>query len=844
MALCFRVCAALLAVAGVISSTGSVAAQRILDGTPGVQIQVQTGYGFTGGANYRLLGPGLLPTDTVWVPLFITLSNNSATDINSGRLSVLDSSSPAVNNVQFAPVNFTLDVSLPAGAHKQVEMYVPAQDIGSSQLQVNLTNGNTTLASQQVSGQLQPGGALSIGVLSDDTATRTLLHSLTIGATTPSVAQFGASTPLDTLPQALSNFDIIVASNYSSDNLTSGQLAALRSWIQAGGTFLVAGGPDLLKTVRHLSRDLLPVVPNVAGPTAVDSNVAELAAFGGAVQGGGGPIEYSVARALPGAQVRLAHNGVPLIVDRQFGRGHLVYSALEPTLAPFNRWSAGAAGAFWQQMLGPDLSSALDTVIQGNNFSGSGFTQAGGSSSIIGDFNQVIARSLPSLQIYAVLILLYILIIGPGNFLVLRAMRRPELTWITLPVLSIFFGLASFALAYQRNGGDVVTRLDSIIMLDPGSPVRQVDSYVGVFVPYPGDYEVSGPQQAIAQSITDNTPAASGQDTTSQPMRADQGAPFHAWLYGMQMWTMRGLTIHQQVEIPGDVIAHLTVTGSKVGGDITNLTRTTFYDGAIVTANGYSKVIPRLAPGQKVHLSAFSLNPAGFSSAPNSGDGPLNNVYPDSSVATGLQASGSDQQIDSRRYSNILSSLFPSGSLANPAAPAYFIGWNTEHLVPIDVNGSAPHRQDLNLFIVPLSLELGSGPIKLDPGTLPVSVANSNAPVGAGVNAGITLSQNDTADLQLQVPVGSGHLTARTVTVTVNTSTLTAGSGTYQLFNWATHAWRTINLGSGTDVQRNAGALVSPDGRILLRITETAGSQNFGNLDQNVGIGLTGEVRP
>src|SRR5579883_2296509 len=315
MALCFRVCAALLAVAGVISSTGSVAAQRILDGTPGVQIQVQTGYGFTGGANYRLLGPGLLPTDTVWVPLFITLSNNSATDINSGRLSVLDSSSPAVNNVQFAPVNFTLDVSLPAGAHKQVEMYVPAQDIGSSQLQVNLTNGNTTLASQQVSGQLQPGGALSIGVLSDDTATRTLLHSLTIGATTPSVAQFGASTPLDTLPQALSNFDIIVASNYSSDNLTSGQLAALRSWIQAGGTFLVAGGPDLLKTVRHLSRDLLPVVPNVAGPTAVDSNVAELAAFGGAVQGGGGPIEYSVARALPGAQVRLAHNGVPLIVN-------------------------------------------------------------------------------------------------------------------------------------------------------------------------------------------------------------------------------------------------------------------------------------------------------------------------------------------------------------------------------------------------------------------------------------------------------------------------------------------------------------------------------------------------
>jgi hypothetical protein len=243
-----------------------------------------------------------------------------------------------------------------------------------------------------------------------------------------------------------------------------------------------------------------------------------------------------------------------------------------------------------------------------------------------------------------------------------------------------------------------------------------------------------------------------------------------------------------------------------------------------------------------VHIAAFSLNPAGLTAAPSGSDGPLNNLYPDSTVNTGLQAAGTDAQVNNQRYGNVLASLFPSGTLANAAAPAYFIAWNSDPLVPLDVNGAAPRRQDLNLFLVPLSLSLGTGPIKLDPGTLPVAVANSNAPAGAGVNSGITLSQSDTADVQLQVPLGSRHLTARTINVSLNTSTLSSVSATYQLFDWATGTWKAIDLGSGSYVQRNAAPLVSPDGRVLLRITETGGSQSYGNLDQNVGIGLTGEV--
>src|SRR5207237_967045 len=98
--------------------------------------------------------------------------------------------------------------------------------------------GGRVLSAQTVQPNAQQGGALSVGVLSDDTAPRTILRSLKFGDTSLSVAQFDDATPLDPQPQALENFDLIMLTNYSSDALTGAQRQALRAWVQGGGTLL------------------------------------------------------------------------------------------------------------------------------------------------------------------------------------------------------------------------------------------------------------------------------------------------------------------------------------------------------------------------------------------------------------------------------------------------------------------------------------------------------------------------------------------------------------------------------------------------------------------------------
>src|SRR5207302_4770090 len=94
------------------------------------------------------------------------------------------------------------------------------------------------------------------------------------------------------------------------------------------------------------------------------------------------------------------------------------------------------------------------------------------------------------LEIYAFLIVLYILALGPLNFMLLRWRRHLEWSWVTVPVVAALFGLGSFGLAYARNGGDVLVHIDTVVYLDPGSPTKLADSYLGVFAPFHGDYDL------------------------------------------------------------------------------------------------------------------------------------------------------------------------------------------------------------------------------------------------------------------------------------------------------------------------------------------------------------------
>lgn len=836
----------LVALSGVAGLARVSAATRAgASSAPNVTMKVQAGYQFQGGGNYRLNGPTILHTGDVWVPIHITLRNLGGSDV-SGKLVIADPGSQTQNGGP-VPANYGLDVTLPSGGRKLVEMYVRASDLGN-QLAVSFMAHGALVASGSTLANAQPQGILSVGVLSDDTATRPLLHSLTLGDTTLSVAQFDDVAPVDTQPQALQNFDLIVITNYSSDALSAQQAAALRSWVQSGGTLLVAGGLNARKTMGHLPGSLLAATLRSASTTTqVAAGLPELARLGG--DSSGGAAEYSVATPQPGATVLLRHQGVPLLVDQTIGRGHLVYSALEPTQAPFNAWPVKDQGRFWWQALGQALAAPVDTLAQdtaqdnnGNNSFNTGLNGSG--TSITSDISTLPARSLPSLQIYALLIVLYILVLGPGNFGLLRWLRRVELSWLSIPAIAIVFGVASFGLAYARNGGSVLANVDTIVYMDPGSATKLADSYIGIFAPYPGDYTISSPAPALAWAMSSDANGGSSGGTRAPDL--DEGPQFNASLYGLQMWTMRTIGTRQQVNLPGQISAHLVLHGNTVSGDVTNNSKITLYDGAIVSANAASSPIAVLAPGQTVTIAPFQLSGLPNSVLGGNNVGPLANIYASlvEGGPGGHYAAGPRSLAGPGRYTNVLTALFPSGTVATAAAPLDFIGWSATALSTLTVNGAAPRRSDLDLFVAPLTLAGTPGQISVAPGALPVGVIGTSVAPSANAGNGLLLSSSDHVDVQLTLPNAGHGLTVQTVAVAVDAgsgSSLTPTSA--ELWNWRTGRWVPIDASTGSASRTHAAAFASPDGRIRLRVqAPSAGSLSFGDVSQNIQIGATARV--
>lgn len=76
---------------------------------------------------------------------------------------------------------------------------------------------------------------------------------------------------------------------------------------------------------------------------------------------------------------------------------------------------------------------------------------------------------------------LYLLVIGPLDYFVLRALKRQPLTWVTFPVaIAVFTGIAIAGTRYTKGSTAILTRVERIDVL-PDAGRWQGDTFFGIF---------------------------------------------------------------------------------------------------------------------------------------------------------------------------------------------------------------------------------------------------------------------------------------------------------------------------------------------------------------------------
>lgn len=186
-------------------------------------------------------------------------------------------------------------------------------------------------------------------------------------------------------------------------------------------------------------------------------------------------------------QVLLAAGADPLILTAERDRGRVTLLAFSPEREPFKSWKSKEW--FWARLVGipgSSLSRADRNIYGGNSADG-----------ILGamiDSRQI--RKLP-VEWLLILLIVYLVVIGPLDHWWLKKINRQILTWVTFPFYVVVFSLLIYWIGYKLRAGETEWNELHIVDILPGIGEAELRgrSYGSLYSSVNAAYDLQPPLQ-------------------------------------------------------------------------------------------------------------------------------------------------------------------------------------------------------------------------------------------------------------------------------------------------------------------------------------------------------------
>jgi hypothetical protein len=282
-------------------------------------------------------------------------------------------------------------------------------------------------------------------------------------------------------------------------NASGGQ--ALREWVRRGGHLVVSVGSDWLR-VRDsflLAPDdpMLPALPT--GRERV-SDLGALESYAGATKPitrpGAPPAQVTKLEEVEQRRGKVligATGTLPLVVRGSYGFGRVTVLALDVDQSPFDAWEDRAL--LWVKAL--DLRRQLaDDSAASPGVAAAGRLYQNNVSDLSSQLRKALEQfsgvTLIPFGWVAFFIFLYILLIGPGDYLFLKkVVKRMELTWITFPTIVVTVSVLAYYAAYAVKGNELRINQVEVVDVDQPSGLVRGNTFLTLFSPQNRDYDIS-----------------------------------------------------------------------------------------------------------------------------------------------------------------------------------------------------------------------------------------------------------------------------------------------------------------------------------------------------------------
>jgi hypothetical protein len=816
-------------------------------------------------------------TSRGWNPILLRASG--ADEAAARVQATLKLSVGSANQTFTTPVAvYAQDVSLPAGATRDVELWLPVQADGAYLVTAQLLDSNGTVLAEQSTSTPQVAradGAPLILTLADNPTLAAQLTKIEVpyqqGLTAQVRSIATASADFPTRAEYLAGFQGLVVQGGGAATLTAEQKRAVQQWVAQGGDLLVVGGADASRAAAVL--DGADALGATFGQLTAATDLQPLSAWAAADASSALPSGAAAQIQSPTAEVLAGSRDRPLAVRATWGEGTVTLLAIDPTLDPLRGWSG--TPALLKSALQPALSGV--SLYGGATARGSAGTQTRQDDArLLSAVDALPANAFPDWQHIALLLGGFALLVGPLLHLVLWRTGRRTWLWLAVPALSVVATAAIYIAAGLQPGHDVVANVVSEVRVDPITGDARQAMAVGFFAPLRDRLSVRiAGEVPVRVSVG---PSTSGSLSQAAALALGNAGVVSAAYSGRSGFALPGYRVvtgrDTQVEytsnatldnglrsmvlsrgLPrgsfGQLEADLRLRGADgiVDGTIRNATPYAFDQAGLAVGQTITRLGP-MAPGQTVSVS---FDPRGSPPA-TSGNLPYSFAWQLFGVPAPSTLSNLDAPSDpeTRRRIKVVDAVFSPGDrstavayspngvpMLKPASVRPTLVAVTGDAVGGEALPSAGTQRTFQETVVEMPVHLG-----IAPG--PFILASSLMPPTVGVDTGGSLNSGSTtgppwldlrgaaiytfrADLPLNSRVDKLNVTTQQASGPVATSanppaartTARAPStqGTFSIYNWQTAGWLSLAAGNREVALSPAQEFVGPDGSVRILVT-------------------------
>lgn len=743
----------------------------------------------------------------LWVPIQVRVENKGAEDLD-GQVRF------AYKNSQGGETAYGTEISLPANSRKEFFLYA-YYDGYLDKPKITFMVRDQVVVEKQLPLTCMDSESLIIGLITDTPNAFSGLTSLSAFSASSNYTRI-ALLKLNNLPdrsEGWSALDALVISGVDTSSLSESQKAALKSWLAQGGKLLVTGGPKWQEIASGLGA-LLPL--NLNTTQSVDDlsslqnylNPADVMEKRSSI--------LAVGQVRANATILVSQGNIPILAKSQVGFGNVYYLAADPSLEPLSTWDG--------------MNILYQSLLQGTSVHATWMTSKlnayGGNQALAA----LPALGLPSAIYVFCLLGIYILVIGPINYIVLRAIKRQEWAWVTIPTLVMAFTIAAYLSGFWIRGARPILNRLAVVQAWDNVDQAEARGLVGIYSPGRTRYTLQAGAGFLSSPFDNNTQALqSNQGWLSLQHGTETLLPdVIVEASGMKSAVFQGIV--PALAFTHTLTLNLSDSNPIIQGNIKNTSKYAIKDAELVTGDA-RRSLGDFAPGETKQIQIGLRTTA--QGAVQIYDTQQHSVYSYYSNTNVDEKEIRQSALMAAFLSDTSSYRATSGQVTSGI---YLTGWVEGAILSTAVQGQGFDTLDTTFYILNLNpvIKTNGTSIKLTPGLFTWSSSNINAAPYPLVDYPGDVPDQYILNFKLAAPVHYTSVKSLSLTLGVPTygssTSAFSATNTAAIWDWQKSSWVQVNgLVWGVNDIADPSPYIGPEGTIRLKISKNGTSSQSAN---------------